>query len=347
MERAQNGWTGGQYSVLRATLALLAVAYGLDAWLWSDVGSSLQRWGAVGLLVLVALPLAFGVLDRFAAVGLSTLLLLHRFLDGVPELLTAWPAFESILLLHVFVPTAPYGAWTARGRPDPGGGWRLPDRLHDAAWLVVGLAHLLSGLAAVTSEVWTLTATPVDWVICGANLAFVPLSLVTRLRPLAFALGLATLTAGPVDGNLVLAVGAHLICFTPAWLAPRPGPPPTLFFDGGCGLCHRSVRFFLAEDPAGTALIYAPLSSQRFEALVSAEVRAGLGDSLVLVTVDGAVHNRSTAVIRCLDRLGGGWRVAGWVMRPFPRGLRDRVYDLVASNRHRLFASPESACPIL
>ncbi|HZH02738.1 MAG TPA: DCC1-like thiol-disulfide oxidoreductase family protein [Myxococcaceae bacterium] len=31
-----------------------------------------------------------------------------------------------------------------------------------------------------------------------------------------------------------------------------------LFYDGGCGLCHRAVRFVLARDPAGR-FRFAPL----------------------------------------------------------------------------------------
>jgi predicted DCC family thiol-disulfide oxidoreductase YuxK len=347
VERAKNGWTGAQYSALRIVLATCVVLHGVDVWLLAGEGSPLQRWSAVSLLTVIALPLALGTLDRVAAVALALLLLLHRFLDGVPELLTAWPAFESVLLLHAFVPPAPYGAWAARGRPDPGGGWRLPDRLHDAAWLVVGLSHLLAGLATTTSATWLASATGLEWALCAVHLGFLPLALVPGGRPLALCLGLASLLAGPLDGNLILAFGAHLACFTPAWFAPRPGPPQTLFYDGECGLCHRAVRFFLAEDPGGDALHYAPLHSPAFMRLVSEAAREALPDSLVLVTDAGTVHVRSEAVMLCLERLGGGWRIASWAMRVFPGPLRDLVYDLVAAGRRRLFAAPTAACPIV
>ena len=347
LERAQNGWTGGQYSVLRIVLAAMTVAFGVSAWLVEGEGSALQRWAAVGLLVLVCLPLALGFLDRQAALALCGLLLLHRFMDGQTDVLAAWPAFESILLLHAFVPPSPYGAWSARGRPDPAGGWRLTDRLHDIAWLVVGLSHLLAGLAVAVSGIWFTTVTPFDWAVCALNLAFLPLSLVTRLRPLALCLGLVTVALGPLDGSTILAVGAHLACFTPAWLAPRPGPAHTLLYDGACGLCHRSVRFFLAEDPTGDALVYSPLDSPAARALLTEAQRAALPDSLALVGTDGGLSVRSTAVIRCLDRVGGGWRLVGGLMWLVPRVVRDMVYDLVAANRQRLFAAPQEACPLV
>jgi predicted DCC family thiol-disulfide oxidoreductase YuxK len=347
LERAQNGWTGGQYSLLRVLFSCSAVLYAADAWLGQAEGTALQRWGAVGLIALVALPLALGTLDKLAAISLSTLLMLHRFLTPTPELLVAWPAFESLLLLHAFTPRAPYGAWSARGRPDPGGGWHLSDRLHDIAWLVVGLSHLLAGLASASAMSWSLNAEPWVWVGVTIHLAFLPLAVWRSGRPVALALGLLSLAFGPVDGSLILAVTAHLACFTPAWLASASGPREILFYDGACGLCHRAVRFCLAEDRGGRVLVYAPLQSATFEARVAEEVRATLPDSLVLLTAEGEVLLRTDAVIRCLLRLGGLWRLFGWSLRCWPRPLRDVLYDLVAAARHRVFAAPKSACPIV
>ena len=347
MRSRDKGWTGGQYSVLRVILAWCVVAHGVDVWLIAEAGSPLQRWGALGLLCVLASLLAVGVLDRVAALALALLLMLHRFLEGVPELLTAWPAFESILLLHAFVPGAPYGAWSARGRPAPAGDWYMPARLHDGAWLVVGLSHLLTGVSLVLNEGWLSSASPLEWVLCAVHLGFLPLALIPGGRPWALVLGLSSLASGPVDGDLALALGAHLSCFTPAWFAPRPGPPLSLFYDGECGLCHGAVRFFIAEDRTGAALRYAPLGSEAFEGAVGDDVRAQLPDSVVLVGQSGRVEVRSTAVIRCLDRLGGGWRLLSWALRVVPLALRDATYDLIARARKRVVAAPDGLCPVL
>ena len=77
------------------------------------------------------------------------------------------------------------------------------------------------------------------------------------------------------------------------------------------------------------------------------EVRATLPDSLALLTGEGAVLFKTDAVIRCLRRLGGLWRPLGWCLWCIPRPIRDALYDLVAALRHRLFAQPKSACPLL
>lgn len=63
-------------------------------------------------------------------------------------------------------------------------------------------------------------------------------------------------------------------------------------------------------------------------------------DSFVLVE-DGAAHLKSTAFLRIVARLSGPWPVLA-VARFLPEGLRDRLYDLIARNRYRLFGRHNS-----
>jgi predicted DCC family thiol-disulfide oxidoreductase YuxK len=139
-----------------------------------------------------------------------------------------------------------------------------------------------------------------------------------------------------------------LFAFDPAWV-PRldPGALEMLFYDGTCGLCHRAVRFLLAEDPDGAAFRFAPLGGEAFAARLAEDVRARLPDSLVLLTADGRVLTRSAAARRAMARLGGIWRVLATALRVVPAGLLDAVYDGIARIRYRLFARPKDACPIL
>jgi predicted DCC family thiol-disulfide oxidoreductase YuxK len=119
-----------------------------------------------------------------------------------------------------------------------------------------------------------------------------------------------------------------------------------LFYDGGCGLCHRAVRFFASRDHAGT-IRYAPLGGETFRRALLPEVRAVLPDSLVVRTAEGRVLVRAAAVSYLLHRLGGGWRLLGWMGDASPRALSDRLYEALARNRRRWFHPPEEACPIL
>lgn len=122
--------------------------------------------------------------------------------------------------------------------------------------------------------------------------------------------------------------------------------PAILFYDGGCGLCHRSVRFVVAADRAGV-FGFAPLGGETFRAAVPEERRASLPDSIVVRRTDGALLARSDATIYLLSRLGAGWRALGALLALVPRGLRDAAYDFVARNRASWFAPPADACPLV
>jgi len=120
----------------------------------------------------------------------------------------------------------------------------------------------------------------------------------------------------------------------------------TVFYDGGCGLCHRAVRFAIAHDADGSRFRFASLQSEGFRRRVPAAARAGLPDSIVTLTPDGTLLVRSAAVIHVLDRVGGGWKVAGRLLRLVPRSVRDAGYDTVARVRYLLFRRPAEACPV-
>jgi predicted DCC family thiol-disulfide oxidoreductase YuxK len=118
-----------------------------------------------------------------------------------------------------------------------------------------------------------------------------------------------------------------------------------LFFDGGCGLCRRSVRLLLRLDRSGR-LRFAPLGGGTFERVVPPAVRAELPDSLVLRTVEGRLLVRSGAVLGALEIAGGAPAVCAAAVRLAPRRLLDAVYDAVARGR-RLFGREPQACPLV
>lgn len=118
-----------------------------------------------------------------------------------------------------------------------------------------------------------------------------------------------------------------------------------VFYDGGCGLCHRAVRFALDRDGDGSRFRFAPLHGETFERVLPESVRAVLPDSLVVVDPRGGVHTRSAAVVRILRRIDGGWGGVGAALDALPSPLLDLGYRTVASIRRRLFGAPPNACP--
>ncbi|MEX1015242.1 MAG: DCC1-like thiol-disulfide oxidoreductase family protein [Phycisphaeraceae bacterium] len=374
-----NGWTGGQYSVFRVLLGVYAAAMLLSV-VWRSEQLAVQGIAVVGAMLCV--PMMLGWRDRWAAMGLLLACVVSVSSDvegpagGIPPLLVV---VHFLLLRQAGV--APYGSLDAVGRVDPDGGWRFPPRLFAVVWLLLGGFYLYMGVVLLRDESWRLAEAlfyaggqwavlpwggtmpawlgrGLTWLLLGTWLAFAPLALARRTRQLAWTLTLGVnLLVLPLAGQGALAAGlavAHLLAFDPAWLPARrmrerrqPAQSETLFFDGHCGLCHRWVRFVLAEDRAGDLFVLAPLDSDHFRQSVPASVRDRLPDSVVVRRADGELLTRSAAVLHILDRLGGLWRVAGWIGQGVPAGVRDAAYDGVAAVRRRLFASPADACPMM
>jgi len=133
---------------------------------------------------------------------------------------------------------------------------------------------------------------------------------------------------------------------SPRSMGERPVGTSHLFYDGNCGVCHMWVRFLLWADPRGEVR-FAPLGGEAFVRRVPSEERERLPDSLVLVTGDGRLLTRSTAVLALLEDMGVGWRLLGRLASVVPRPLADAVYEGVARIRKRLAPKPSGACPIV
>jgi predicted DCC family thiol-disulfide oxidoreductase YuxK len=130
-------------------------------------------------------------------------------------------------------------------------------------------------------------------------------------------------------------------------VSPAASQSEIIFYDGHCALCHGAVKFVLKHDRSGNAFRFAPLQGATFQSRVPAGQRAGLPDSVVVLTEDGALLLRSNAFLHILRRLGGAWKAFGSVLNVIPRPLRDVVYDFVARVRYRVFGTRVDVCPIV
>jgi predicted DCC family thiol-disulfide oxidoreductase YuxK len=315
-----NGWTGGQYSLLRLALGT-TLAVGL-AW----TGGSIELAG-----VAFAALLGVGLWHRVAALTLAAL---WAFLYARGAGIAVAAPMCASLVVHAALPSRPYGSVAGRGQADAGAGWRVPPLIFAAAWVLTTVERCMYSFGALMYGG--------RWAPLAMALVAIVLSLGRRTRPLAWVtlLAMRLITASSnLGGEFLLA-----LAFDPAWIPSVTGGDPVLFYDGQCGLCHRFVRFALSEDRTGS-IAFAPLGGETFLALPE-PARADLPDSLVLATRDG-IRVRSAAVLELMARMGGLWRVGAWIARAFPARLRDAVYDAVARVRHRLFARPPEACPVV
>lgn len=127
-------------------------------------------------------------------------------------------------------------------------------------------------------------------------------------------------------------------------MAPTDGKD-VIFYDGHCGLCHRTVKWVLREDAGGDRFLFAPLQGEFIKQVIAPPQREALPDSIIVRTADGQVLTRSSAIVHILDRLGH--RVRATLLWLIPRPLRNLGYNAVAAVRHRLFARPNDACPLM
>ncbi len=327
------GWTGGQYSLLRVafgvSLAVAAASHDGPAWTRAAtaIAAILFALGFLAHYATLAVFIGWSLLVRpqFVAHPWTTTVLLALALHGV----IAAPGSP-----------APYGSVAARGRVDPGGGWTMSETLRWVAW--IGVLVLAAGSEMVGDE--AAARLPMARLAAGIAGLFRP------LRPFAWLVLTGEELATVFDGQPASMVAARVlalgILFEPRWIPAREGGIEHVFYDGTCGLCHRAVRFLLAEDVEGSRFRFAPLGGATFDAHVPIGTRAGLPDSVVVRTSSGELLVRSDAALHQLERLGGLWRVLGVLGRVVPRPLRDAAYDGLARVRKRLFPAPVEACPL-
>lgn len=329
------------------------------------------------LAAIAAIFFAIGLFDRIAALVMWYVL---ACLFGRNPLIAnpSLPFVGWLLLAHLFVPPAPYGSFAARGRVDPRGSWQMPRAIWLAAWAVMSLGYTYSGWTKLISPSWVdgtamarVLANPLarpsfirdivlsmpdallrfaTWGALALELLYAPVALFRKARPwiwmamLAMHLGLMVLIdfADLSFGMVIL----HLFTFDPAWVRARAAETKDIvFYDGTCGLCHRGMRWIVAEDASGTAFDFAPIGMDRWnEELPNA---SELPDSVIVKTANGEVLVRSAAVLHILHRLGGLWRIGGYLFGAIPRAIRDPLYDGLASIRYRIFGRTKEACPLM
>jgi predicted DCC family thiol-disulfide oxidoreductase YuxK len=126
-----------------------------------------------------------------------------------------------------------------------------------------------------------------------------------------------------------------------------------VIFDGHCGFCNGTVRWFLRRDHRDRLRFVESESAKVSELLARHGMGAQgeeLGPETVVVVRDAGgmserVFTRSDAAAAILTELPHPWRGAGIVFGWIPRPVRDFGYGLVARWRYRIWGRLES-CPL-
>jgi predicted DCC family thiol-disulfide oxidoreductase YuxK len=110
---------------------------------------------------------------------------------------------------------------------------------------------------------------------------------------------------------------------------------PVLFFDGVCGLCNRFVSLLFLIDRGKVfkvATLQGSFASQRLPKDISERL-----NSLVVLSESGEILTKSRAVLFVLRRMGGIWRLLGFLGSVLPAVIADGVYDVISKNRYKAF----------
>lgn len=117
-----------------------------------------------------------------------------------------------------------------------------------------------------------------------------------------------------------------------------------VLYDGACGLCNGLIQFVLERDRRG---LFHFASLQSVAARAALEPFGSNPEDLttlyVLVNYRGPASTQLTkgrAALFVITRLGSPWRAAS-LLGVFPDWVLDRVYDVIARNRYRVFGRQE------
>ncbi len=118
-----------------------------------------------------------------------------------------------------------------------------------------------------------------------------------------------------------------------------------ILYDGGCGLCHRFVRFVLPRDREGS-FRFAALQGAAAVPLLETHGKDPADLDTVYVVIgyeepSPQLLERADAVLFVLRQLGWPWRAFA-VLSILPRALRDAAYRRVAAGRYRIFGRSET-----
>lgn len=126
-----------------------------------------------------------------------------------------------------------------------------------------------------------------------------------------------------------------------------------VIFDGHCGFCNKSVRWFLRRDrndrlrfvPSESPLVADILARHGFSA---DDFPAGPSTLVVVRNAGGdgeQIFTRSDAAVVLLAELPRPWPIVATLFRWIPRPLRDLGYRFIARWRYRIWGRLDS-CPI-
>lgn len=283
-----------------------------------------------------------------------------------------------ILILTLLVPN--HEAW--RIGHSEARKWYYPSGVYWVAWILLAVGYTFSGIIKLQSPSWVdgtalyhlaenplarpgfirdgLLLLPISvlklmtWGSLLAEISFIPLSFSRQGRCLIWTvmvcMHLGILMVVDFADLTAAMLLIHFFTFDPDWFpVKKRAAKCILFYDGDCGLCTNSVKFFMKVDRE-KLMQFAPLQGETSRACLPAELRNAAQLSTVVlyrqenVADPAEIIVRSKAVFTALTDIGGFWRVLGLGGALIPTKICDVGYNFIA--RHRLKIFPHGACAL-
>lgn len=108
-----------------------------------------------------------------------------------------------------------------------------------------------------------------------------------------------------------------------------------ILFDGECGFCNKSIQFILKNQKK--TVYFLPLQSPVAKRILSKN-KVKLDMSTLFYLEKGKLYSRSSAVVKILQLLKGGYPALSYLLYVVPVFIRDYVYAAIAKRRHKISA---------
>lgn len=113
-----------------------------------------------------------------------------------------------------------------------------------------------------------------------------------------------------------------------------------ILYDGKCTLCNGLTRFIIRNDRRSKFILHSLSSDQSVRHLGTIGITNYKPDSIVLIKGNNA-YFKSDAILLILKKMGGIYSLF-YLFTIIPKPVRNLLYDIVASYRHKLFKNHKS-----
>lgn len=176
-------------------------------------------------------------------------------------------------------------------------------------------------------------------------LAFLSKNWMEKIWYSIFALQLGLLFFMNLTDIQLLMLIYSLVVFDPVWIRGKENIKKiNVYYDGYCGLCHNFVKHIINLDHENKVYFK---NIQDTDFMSDKKYVTNNKIKSILVMNGEEVLSKTKAVLYIYDACGGVFKVFAFFIKLIPLKISDKVYDLIASNRYKIFGKKDFTCPVV